>query len=333
MAADIEELKKRLEIFFNGNTELVIRYIEAYGPTLSMKNINELRSLIEKEKAAEEDDEGEDPVYEIAVECPVCKTSAIPFYELKAKSLFIYFDQFYAPLYAGINGFKSVNYTQMSVAVCPKCYFASPDKKDFRTFNLVTQQTNPSKLSPSILSELLETMGERLTIAEEIPNRAGLFEHPRSFQAAINSYRIALERVEVELRHRQPYSHYKKGAYWLKIALLQRQHSINDFAALEMAAEAFKKAFLNSDFPNANLEFQSVYTAFAIYMRLGRMDEARKYLQVMDQAKTDFESGHRKDPDVPVAVKTWKDRAMTLWESREDEDLWDIPKPKTSTRA
>ena len=67
MTIDIIELKKRLDIFFNGNEALVDRYIEKYGAVLSMKNINDLRALVEKEGPKEEvaaDELQEAPVQE-----------------------------------------------------------------------------------------------------------------------------------------------------------------------------------------------------------------------------------------------------------------------------
>jgi uncharacterized protein (DUF2225 family) len=330
MAADINELKKRLNIFFNGNSDLVSKYIETFGEVLSMKNINELRKAVEENANAEVLEDGDDPLYEVEVECPVCKKKEISFYELKAKSQFLTYDQFHTPIYSGINSYRDVKYSHYAVTICPKCYFASPDKRDFITHNKFTKQSKESKLNPSILSELLETMGERMTVVDELPMKEGLFSFPRNFQSAITSYRIAIERVNVELRHREPYAYFKRGAYWLKIALIQRQNSVNDSPSLEMAAESFKQAFLNSDFPNANLEFQAIYSNFAIYLKMNEVQEGRKFLGIMDQALIDYESGKRPDPAIPVAVKTWKDKAMELWESREDDDLWELPKIQKS---
>ena len=327
MAQNSSEIKQRLSVFFNGNEDMMRRYIESYGEELSMKNIKELRQKVEDE-AAEAEEPGEDPLYTIELECPVCKNLGIEYYEMRAKSQFLYHDQFMTPMYKGINGYKTVNFAHYAMGVCPKCLFASPDKKDFCSVSLVTKQKVASKVPPIVLGDLLEGMGERLTILEELPDKDGLFQFPRSAISAINSYRLAIERVNVELRHRLPYSYYKLGSYWTRIALIERLAHMNDEASLEMAAESFKKAFLNSDFPNPDLEFQSVYIIFAIYMRLDLMDEGRKYMALFDTAKSDFENGVRHEPSGLSAVKKWKDKAVSLWESREDDDLWDIPKPR-----
>lgn len=325
------ETVQKLSVLLEGDKELILEYIQTYGDEIKLEHINAMRTkkARPKEKVSLKlPGKGTNPVYTIDLECPVCRCENLSFFELRAKSQFKYYDQFMVPMYAGIGEFIGVPYTDLAVCICPECYFASPDKKDFISFSLSNREKVDSQIPFMILKDLENSSRERVHWVEAIGEKHGLFKFPRSYENTILSYKLALMRNEACIENDLRFSKYKKGAYWLRIALILRQNKKDDAEALTEAAKSFEQAYAFSDFPNADLEFQTVYTLFAIYLRLDNMEEGRKFLALFDQSLAQFESGERSESGGVQAVKVWKDKALNLWEAREDEDLWAIPKPR-----
>lgn len=322
-----DEVRGRLSMFFHGEQNRIDAYLAKYGYELSMSHINEVRQLdlVALQALLPPPETGEDPTYIIEVECPVCHQGHIKCIELKAKSLKIIHNQFGAPIYQGGNGYRNYNYNLNAVTVCPKCLFASPDHKDFRVFSPFSKQWTGSQISALTLMELVKTMGERLTLIEGEPFASGLQENPRSLGAAILSYRIAMERSEVEIRNGVPLAHFKKGFYWIKIALLQSQKGEDDSPALEMALQELVEAFKRSDIQAPAQEFQLLYTISALYLRMGQTKECRQYMTLLDQIKNDFATGKRRDKENLPQLSQWLDKSQQLWDERESSDLWQIP--------
>lgn len=322
------DIRSRLAIFFANDNNKVEAYLTKFGSSLSMSHINEIRALSPKQIQGllQIEEQGDDPLYIVDVECPVCHYDKIPFRELRAKSLRTYQNHFCAPLYAGGNGYRNVNYNLYAVTVCKKCLFASPDRKDFRSFSPFTKQWTPSQLPPLVLMELVDNMGERMTMIEGDPFAGGLQAYPRPTGAAILSYRLAMERTEVEKRNGIALASFKKGFYWIKIALMQKMDGKDDTLSLEMAHHELSDAFRRSDFTSPAHEFQLCYTLAALNLRMGNRKECRQFAGILDQAKNDFAQGKRIDRENLSTLSQWIDRFNQLWEQREDDGLWDLPK-------
>lgn len=336
MSVDILEVKKRLNVFFKNDHNLINKYLELYGPVLNIKHINAIRedySNIENKNTQPTNsesnaDEGYDPLFQTKLKCPVCKLEGIQGNELRAKSQIVFKDQFETPIYRGTNGFRTCNYSLYSITVCPKCLFASPDKKDFMWYKTSMHSYQESQLSARTLSDLIDTIGERLTIFEDFQDKHLIFQHPRSWNTAILTYKLALERVKVELRTEEFYALYKQGSYWSKIALLERQNNVDDESSLEMALTSFKEAYLKSDFPSPNLEFQTCYVIYKILLRFDQTKEARDYLGSMERIKTELENEKKRGggSDSLGSLLKWIQKAKEFWEDREQDDIWNIPK-------
>jgi uncharacterized protein (DUF2225 family) len=325
----IEDSRKRLIVFFQGDLDLVNRYVERFGTQLSMQHINQIRNEA-KDAIAREAAKGEDPTFLIEVDCPVCSKANIPFRELRAKSLTIYTDPFGAPMYAPSNGYRAINYNQYAVTVCPKCYFASPDRKDFRCYSPYSKQWTPSQLPPLVIRELLDTMGERLTLIEAEPEALAMFKMPRTLNAGILAYRLAIERAEIERRNGNAMSLFKMAFYWIKIALMERISNQDDTSSLIEARKHLEEAYRLSDFSSPVIEFQACYTLSALCLRLGDRKACRQYLGALDQIRNDFSQGKRNDNANIGPLNQWLEKGQQLWDRRDDEDIWDLPQaPKT----
>ncbi len=322
-----EEVRRRIELLLHHDSPKVERYLSLYGYTLNMKGIQEVREGTVPDEASpapvDKNAGLEIPVYNVDLTCPCCREKNVLHRELRASAMAVKNDAFMVPVYSPIGKFQKLNYLTVAVAVCPKCFFASPDKKDFIQFNRTTKQSTPSQLSPSIISQLQDTMAERQEMVEKAKVGKDFASYPRSLEMGILTYQLALQRASVEAYNKNPFAIYKRASYLTRIALLQKQSKQDELPTLEKALTLFQEAFYRTDFPNANLEFQSCFVIFSILLRFGKEKEARDYLSVMEQGKKEVEE--RNDPTAVQALNTWLGMAKARWDDRKDPDLWNIP--------
>ncbi|HSQ42314.1 MAG TPA: DUF2225 domain-containing protein [Fibrobacteraceae bacterium] len=320
-----DEILRRLGIFFNQNEAMVQFYVSKFGNVINMKAIQEVReSYLEQLAEEQESEKGDDPVFSIMLECPCCREKEVVHWELRASAMSIKNDPFLAPVYFPIGQYRKLNYLTSAVAVCPSCLFASPDKKDFIQFNRSTRQTSPSQISAGILSEIRDASVRRHKMADLIKAPLNFSHSPRPLPLAVLSYQLAEDRARIEEESKNPFAIYKRASYWTRIALLQRQARQDDHEALENALQFFKEAFFRSDFPNANLEFQSCFIIFSIYLRFGLVKEAREYIGVIEQSRKQV--AERNDPAALRALDQWLGMAKARWEDKDNPNLWDLPK-------
>ena len=336
-APDLDEVRRRLAILFNQNQAMVERYIQVHGPKISIKAIQEIREEVGSTPPpvvpvvlSAPDGDGldpnlESPVFTIEVECPCCHKKEIPHRDLRASSMSIKNDAFLAPAYFPVGKFQKLNFLTVNVTVCPRCLFASPDKKDFIQFNRTTRQNIQSQISPGILSEIQDTMAERQELVELSRLGNDFTKCPRTLQLGALSYKLAEQRAKVESESKQPFAILKRANYWTRVALLQRQAGIDDTQALEHALTQYKEAFYRTDFPNPNSEFQACFIIFSIQLRFGLVKEARDYIGVMEQSKKAV--SERKDAAAALqALEQWLGMAKGRWDDRENPELWGVPK-------
>jgi len=331
---DLDEVRRRLSIFFGNNQSLVERYLQVNGSKISMKAIQDLRdefgaselaTLVPEAlpEATATRSNGETPIFTIELDCPCCRTKGIPHRELRASAMSIKNDAFLAPVYFPVGKFAALNYLSVTVSVCPRCFFASPDKKDFVQFNRTTRQHIPSQLSTGILSEIQDSIAERQEMVESAHLGKDFTACPRPLPLAILSYQLADQRARIESESKNSYAIYKRASYWTRIALLQRMAKFDDTSSLERSLTLFKESFYRTDFPNANCEFQSCFIIFSIYLRFGQMKEAREYVTVMEQSKKEVEE--RKDPTAIQALNQWLGMSKARWEDKDNPAVWDVP--------
>tara|TARA_B110000483_G_scaffold243481_1_gene333519 strand:+ start:891 stop:1850 length:960 start_codon:yes stop_codon:yes gene_type:complete len=318
---DILAVKRRLMMFLDNNEELVKMYLDRFGVELSMPNIKAIREMTapDQEKA----EPGEDPLYTIKVQCPVCKNRDIQAWELRSKSQVTVLDPFMMPIYSSAGDYRKVNYPHYAVTVCPKCYFASPDKKDFNVWSRTRNEFQKSNMSPSIIVELIHNMGVRQSLAEEFDTTANPLLKVRNYSGAINSYRLAIKRVETEITFGVNSATYKKANYWLKIALIQRLNNLNFDESLNLARETLQTTYLKTDFPNAEHEYQGTYVLSALELYFKNNKLCREYQSSLDRIKSELNAVN--SPNLNSCLK-WINKCKRLWDDRNREDLWDLPK-------
>lgn len=322
MTIDVADVKRRLLALLN-DVNLVGEYIRQYGPTIDIKSIKTIKENKAKSTRSAEGDKGEDPIYEIKVECPVCNRDDIVCYELRAKSQQILQNKFLVPLYAGASGFKTVDYTLLGVTVCPRCLFASPDKRDFNRPQAGVGDDPKTQLLSNIIMTLQEKIGERRAILKSVTDYENYFKRPRFDDAAIASYRLAMVRASVEAWYEQPYAFYKQGAYALKIAKIIKDGGGNNRKLLQEALEFYEETFRTSNSPSEEIEMQVLYTIVAVCLRLGDQKKANSYISVFTNLRNSRAKEMRENPKLNcIAIDKWADRAARLWEDRDDEEAF-----------
>lgn len=324
MPSDVSEVKRRLLLLLN-DQNLVDDYIRQYGATIDIKHIKAIKEKREPDISSKNNDDGneQDPVYEIKVKCPVCLYSKISCNELRAKSQQILPNKFLIPTYNGACGFRTVDYNMIAVTVCPKCLFASPDKKDFSRSGLHDQAEIKSQIANGILMVLKEKVGERKALLGSVTDYINYFNRPRSAEAAIDSYKLAMARAKAEAWYEQPYSLYKLGAYTLKIAKILKDSGRDNIEQLKEALEYFEDAFRTSNCPLEDLEMQVIYTIVALNIKLLDFKKANSFLTVFANLLNDRIAEMKENPKLnTVTIEKWADRAKFLWEDRENPDLF-----------
>lgn len=324
MTIDISEVKRRLLVLLK-DSNLVGEYIRQYGPGIDIKNI---KAIKEKQSGSSRADEctgtGSDPVYEMTVSCPVCNKENIIRYELRAKSQQVTQNKFLVPVYQGVQPYYTVDYNILAVTVCPRCLFASSDKKDFNRTSVTGQGQSKTQLTGNTLITLQEKIGERKSIIKPGCDIVTYFGRKRTREAAIDSYRLAKARARVEAWYEQPYSLYKMGAYSLRIAKLVKDSGLDNREPLREALDAFEEAFRASNCPSEELEMQVIYTIVALFLKLGDNKKAHSYIGVFNNLSNTRQAEMRDNPKLNTAIiDRWTDKAKFLWEDRDREDLFE----------
>lgn len=337
------EIRTQLLNYFGQNEMMVETYLRIYGPKIDMKAVQDVRTRVliasfnpdavasisamedEKTVAKKAPAGDESPVYSIDLGCPSCKQKGIPHQELRAASLLIRHDPFLAPVYFSAGKYHNLNYLTCAVAVCPRCLFASPDKADFVQFDLSRRQFVQSQIPPSVIKEIHDAWPARRVLQETVsPERPDFFQCPRPFSIALLSYRLADIRASIEAENKIPFATFKRANYWVRMALLQKQSGREELPLLEKALQHFKSAFYLSDFPSSAAEFQSCFVLFSLYLRFGKLKEARDYVGVLEQCKKHI--GERKEPNAAKVLDHWLEQAKKRWEDKDNPNLWDLPK-------
>jgi len=322
MGLDDKLVRKKLEVLLKEGA-LVDLYLRTYGPRIDMNYVAKVKQAQQKQGGEGAPGDKDDPTYQIKVKCPICNQNDIVCLELKAKSLTTTLDRFCAPRYQGVKGFRPMNYTLEAVTVCPACLFASPDKRDFVTFSVQTRSENKSQLGPFVLEELRKKVEERKMMVAPVSDYSAHFRRPRSVDAAIHSYRLAVHRALVEAALETPLAWYKAGMYGLRIALMLRDAGKDDASVLKDSAGYLAKSFRNSELKSPEAEYQLVYTLSALYLRLDDQAQCQAFMGVLDRIKSELGKKEKDDPSVSTShVEKWLEKAKDLWTDRELPDLW-----------
>jgi len=316
MAIDVAEVKRRLLSLLN-DANLVNEYLRQYGPTLDIKHIKAIKDARAKSNSVAAETSGQDPIFEIKVNCPVCGMEDIECYELRAKSQQISKNNFLVPLYEGTGDYKTVDYTLIAATVCPRCLFASPDKKDW------TRDDEKSQLPGNVIMTLQEKIGERKAILKTVTDVKNYFARPRSMDAALVSYQLCMARARVEAWYEQPYGLYKLGAYALRIAKIIKDTEGDNRESLREALGFLEEAFRTSNCPSEEIEMQVIYSVIALNLKLGDEKKANSFSGVFTNLHNTRVAEMKDDPKLTLTIiDKWTDKAKILWEDRDRPDLF-----------
>lgn len=320
---DTIEVKRRLLALLN-DQKLVDDYLAQFGPSIDIRHIKEVKEKFKNNNPAELDETpGDDPIFDISVKCPVCYNSDIISHELRAKSQQIIQSKFLVPVYQGAGGFRTVDFTLIAVTVCPKCLFASPDRKDFGRHDSTTHSYQKTQLSSNIISSLQEKVNERKSLLKITDNYLDHFKRPRNLEAAIDSYRLAISRAKVEAWYEQPYSFYKLGAYSLRIAKIMKDNFLDNSTILKEALGYFEEAFRTSNCPSEEIEMQVIYLISALYLKLDDQKKANSYIAVFSNLHNTRITEMRTNPKLSAnVIDKWAEKSKRLWEDRDDPNLF-----------
>lgn len=323
MEIDVNEVKRRLLTFLK-EPSLVNDYISQFGPVIDFKNIKTIKENNKNIHPPEKIDlPGEDPIFDIQVKCPICNLNDIVSHELRAKSQQITQSKFLVPLYNGANGFKTTDYTPLAVTICPQCLFASPDRKDFGRHDVSTHCQQRSQLSNNVITSLKDKIGERKALLKITNNYDAYFKRPRGYEAAVDSYRLAISRAKVEAWHELPYSYYKLGAYSLRISKLFKDNLTDNLPPLTEALNYFEEAFRTSNCPSEDIEMQVIYLITALYLKIGDQKKANSYIAVFNNLHNARITEMRSNPKLTtVLIDKWANKAKVLWDDRDMNDLF-----------
>jgi len=327
MSVEVDtEVKRRLLILMK-DVNLVNEYIRRFGFTINPKHIREIKegTCVVPEEPEVSVEDGEDPIFETFVNCPVCGLNKIVRYELRAKSQQEQRTVFLVPMYSGAKGYQTADYTRHAVTVCSQCLFASPDKKDFNYPSVTGKGEEKSALTSNILSMLREKTDERKILLSPLTKFENYFKKPRTTTIVIDSYRLAIARAQVEAWSDLPYSYFKLGSYSLKIAHLKKSTKVDDTENLTDALQFFEEAFRKSNCPNEDLEMQSLYLIIALKMRLGDLTGANSYLSTYSKLINERMEEMKTKPSLNTnCIEKWSDKSRYLWEERENPALFDL---------
>ena len=264
--------------------------------------------------------DGNDPIFEIQVVCPVCGREGIACYELRAKSQQIIKNKFLVPGYQGMTGFKTVDYSFLAVTVCSRCLFASPDKKDWNR----PEGDTKSQIPGNVIMTLQERIGERMALLKSVSDVDCYFKRPRMRDAAITSFNLAMSRAHVEAFYEQPYALYKLGAYSLRIAKILKDAGSDNRETLHEALGYYEEAFRTSNCPSEEIEMQVIYTIVALCLKLEDPKKANSYIGVFSNLHNDRVIEMKDNPRLNIIlIDKWADKAKQLWEDRDRKDLFE----------
>lgn len=356
-----DETRNKLKLLL-GTDQLVDIYVKMYGPKIDIPAIKKLKSkavsLInhrgmggrpdvselppvsaqashavagnESREESEASKVGLDPVFEQKGKCPACSHPNVPIYVLRAKSQTIEESKFLIPRYFGLGKYFQENYNLIQTIVCPRCFFASPDPKDFTRSSSFSDRVQNSQLleNPKLLNRIYDEKDEREAFVEALDgdDPETLFLRPRKPSVAIGAIRLAIMRAEIESEMDFLNSHFKLGSYYLKIAEIEKSEGVDNSESIDFAAEEFEIAFTSSNCSTVDVEAKSLYLLIATNIKLRNLDKAGGFLKFFKDMVNDLEEDEditaEKKRKALIAVGNWEKKTKTLWEYRDDEDFW-----------
>ena len=344
--AESSAIKSKLKLLLKDD-KLVKIYIDKFGEVINITNIKKVKAdnaeLTDLPPLALDPSEtelnngsknkkavGDDPIYENLVTCPICNNTTVKSYNLKAKSQIIEDTPLLIHHYRGISKYRKVNFNLLQTIVCPQCLFASPDPKDFTKVNSITERITKSQLlvQTNLLTAIRESKNSREEILGKPVESYNDFLRPRDENTAITAIRLSIARAKLEVEFDFPFSYFKVGSYYLKIADIQKSMGKDNLESIKEAARMFEAAVTESNCPKLEVELEALYLAIVTNIVIDQKNEAAGYIKLFKDLKTEFEEKLKENPrsmDLKKdfsSVDKWEKRAQTAWSYRDEEHYW-----------
>lgn len=263
------------------------------------------------------------------VECPICYTSKIPFFALKAKTLSTRPNVFEIPIYEPSPKFTLIDFNDYVHCVCPHCYFVASKKSDFINKDPSTDSRMDSTCNSKILKHFQNYPNEILNVMQDCFVNEESFLYPRTSEGVFASYKLAIYKSTLEIFYKLPFSYLKRARFYLRMYYLHNKFYKNFHADyLVRAADDLEEVFKLSDFPDKVYEFEVCYLLVAIYIRLGNEAKAGNFIKILDQSKGEMTQKAKDNPNVTLTdINKWLSKAKELWQSRTEPDIWKLDKP------
>jgi len=318
-----------------GSDHLVEAYLRKFGEIVNEQYIEQIKKA-ETQKiqaisggAAVEKKNGDDPVYEILCQCPVCYREEIVSYHLRSKSQTVKETIFLVPQYSAVLKYFAEDFNLLQTTVCPECLFASPDPRDWSVKSKFTGKIDESQLSDhtKLMSDLRNHELNRKNKFPAIKGNPNYFARPRSYERAIESIELSIMRAELEVKHALLTGEFKIGSYYLKIADIKKKQKKEFKETLKIAEKYFSAAAIKSELPSVALEMLSIYQVIALNLYLGDKTKAAEFMKIFKAAVRQKEEAVKlnstsENKAAFSEANKWNNKVSNLWEYREDPDFW-----------
>ena len=316
-----------------GSEHLVEAYLNKFGEIVNESYIEQIKNAAAAKKdaapQANAPSSGDDPVYEMLVQCPACNREDIVSYNLRSKSQVIKETLFLVPQYSQMQKYFAVDFNLLQTTVCPDCLLASPDPRDWSQKSKFTGKITESQLNEHtrLLAEIRNQEQARKTKIPDAKGNPTYFARPRSLEKAIESIELSIMRAEAESKYAVTATDFKLGSYYLKIADIQKKQKKDNTETLKKAEQYFSAAAVKSDIPSATLEMMSIYQVVALNLFLGNKTKAAEFLKITKDALREREQRVKEESTSEnkaelTEVQKWEKRISNLWEYRDDADYW-----------
>ncbi|MCX7998219.1 MAG: DUF2225 domain-containing protein [Leptospiraceae bacterium] len=277
----------------------------------------------------EEKQEPGSPILDYIVTCPICEFEEVHFYALRAKALPSRPNIFEVPLYESSQKYHVVDFNELGLSVCPKCFYVGSKRSDFHYTDKIQNACVRANLEADIYKYWKENRSEiELQIADCFVDDES-FLHPRTEDGVLASIKLGIHRATKEIQFKKPFSYYRRAKYKIRHAYLFRKfYKKESPEILQEALADLEEVFRLSDFPEKSYEHEVCFLIVGISLFLENEQKAQEYLRVMEQTKMDLSQKARQDPKINLnEILKWLNRAKNLWQARKDLDTWETMRP------
>lgn len=269
------------------------------------------------------------PLLLYEVECPVCFKDKLKFYTLRAKSLPNRPNVFEVPVFEQSPKYEYVDFNELSHNVCPHCYYTASRKADFNSVDQSTGRRVFAETKPGIITHWQNNPKEVSAAILDCFVNDKSFLHPRTSEGVIASYKLAIYKATLEINYKLPYALYKRAKNYLKLYCIHNKYYKNfQDEYLLMAAADLEEVFKLSDFPDRAYEYEVCYLLTAIYIRTKQEGKAGSFIKILDMTKGELIQKSKDNPSINFQdINKWLTKAKTLWQSKNEEDVWKMNKP------